>query len=63
MQMLGSFVLSQWKGYLKQFSLGPCNKSMYLLSKIEPLQNVHLEVLKVLKECTISYLSSKILNT
>lgn len=53
--------LSPWKLLLERngFRAGRGDHEMYSLIKFEPLHNLHLGILKMLKECMVSYPSSR----
>lgn len=57
-EILKSLSLSCWNLFLEECKLFSGNKGMCLLFMFEPFHYLHLGILKLVKECTIAYLSS-----
>lgn len=57
-QLLESLSLPRWESSLEKCELAPRNISLYLLFVFELLHNLHLEILKLFKECKTTYVSS-----
>lgn len=62
--LLKSYSLSKWPSFLEEM-MGRGGKSgdVYSIFTFEPLHNLHLGISKLVKECTMSYLSSDRLMT